>query len=190
MKRCVFTVLMALLAFKSISPASADMDFTTITLGSSPNVVQDMLSENKFMFSRFSEKKFTARKIIIAPTSEGVPTGTEYPDVYPSTEVNGSFCSGKLFRLDVTSHYIGPMNLFQGRKQIYSYIKNNDGVFDKLGLSQKKEDPNVGFSFIIDRSGGGGSVKGEEKITVLLDATDDRYLKMRYRLENKWFCPE
>ena len=48
----------------------------------------------------------------------------------------------------------------------------------------------MGFSFVIDRSSGSALVKGEEKIIVMMDASVPRFLQMRYRFENKWFCPE
>ena len=191
MIRLNLRTLSVILLTQIFSPAVADVDFTTLALGSSSQAVQEILVTNKFMFSEFSEEQFTAKKIVIASNpNEGIKTGTEYPDIFPSTEIVGRFCSGKLYRLDATSYYMGQKNLFEGRKQIYSYIKANDGIFDKLNISQKKEDTNVGFSFVIDRSSGSGSVKGEEKIIVMMDASQPRFLQMRYRFENKWFCPE
>ena len=190
MIRLNLRTLSVILLTQIFSPAVADVDFTTLALGSSSQAVQEILVTNKFMFSEFSEEQFTAKKIVIATGNEGIKTGTEYPDIFPSTEIVGRFCSGKLYRLDATSYYKGQKNLFEGRKQIYSYIKANDGVFDKLNISQKKEDTNVGFSFVIDRSSGSGSVKGEEKIIVMMDASQSPSLQMRYRFENKWFCPE
>ena len=66
------------------------------------------------------------------------------------------------------------------------------GRYSHSILSQNKEEPNVGLVFLIDRSSGGGSVKGEERVKILLTKQKQttNLLKMRYGFENKWFCPE
>ena len=41
---------------------------------------------------------------------------------------------------------------------------------EKLSLSKKEGDANVGFQFNVDRSALGGSVKGVELVNVMIDA--------------------
>jgi len=86
------------------------------------------------------------------------------------------------------------MSVWPARKDIYKYLNNSKATQTDILLSQKPEDSNVGFSYKIDRSALGGAAKVEEKVTIQLyipSKPDDRQrFSLKYRLENKWFCPE
>ena len=83
-------------------------------------------------------------------------------------------------------------DLLSGRKSIYTYINSNKGILEKINISQNKDEPNVGLVFLIDRSSSGSSVKGEERVKIVLSKPDKEtdLLLMKYGFENKWFCPE
>ena len=120
---------------------------------------------------------------------------TLYIAFAPSTTISGKFCAGKLYELNVASYYEqqDETNFWAGRRQIYEYLQQNKAVMDKLSLSKKEGDANVGFQFNIDRSALGGSVKGVEIVNVMIDASGRgglNQLQMKYRFTNKWFCPE
>ena len=169
----------------------ADGDFTAYNLGMSFNQVQDKLIEENFIFTKFNKKEFIARKLVV--NSQPKPDygmGKELTEIVPSTEIYGKFCDNKLYKLRIDSYYMkNTDDLLLGRKNIYNYIKNNNGVLEKLNISQNENQPNVGLVFIIDRSASGGSIKGEERVTTLL-GKESYFLKMSFGFENKWFCPE
>lgn len=182
--------------------ASADMNFSLIQLGNSSEQTQEILAEKGFLFERITENNFKAVKLALAPKIEN-PRGdikeiqprTEYSEIHSSTSISGKFCAGKLYDLVISSFYQadGGMNIWSGRRQIYEYLESNKAVMEKLNLSKKEGDPNVGFVFNIDRSALGGSVKGVEVVTVMIDASTKsglKLLEMKYRFSNKWFCPE
>ena len=166
----------------------ADIDFTKIELGSAPKQTQEFLIENKFMFVRFDDEGFVARKTVVLDTDRG----TELPNVPVSTTVDGKFCSGKLYQVTANSFYAKNAkieDLWTGRKKIYQYLKDNEAILAQINTS-KKEDGNVGLKFIIDRNSGSGNVKGEETVVSMIDTTFPKSISMKYRFENKWFCPE
>ena len=168
----------------------ADVDFTAYTLGMSFSQVQDKLIEDKFIFTKFNKKEFIARKLVVNEQRPNQGRGKELTDIVPSTQIHGKFCDNKLYSLRIDSYYMTYMDdLLLGRKSIYNYIKNNNGVLEKLNISQNEHEPNVGLVFIIDRSASGGSVKGEERVTTVL-GKESNVLQMTYGFENKWFCPE
>lgn len=186
----MYNILLSLFLIIFLSTKSfADVDFTTYSLGMSFNQIQEKLISDKFIFTKFNEDEFIARKLLINPEKN---SGKELIDLVPSTEIKGFFCDNKLYKMQVSSYYMaGTNNLLMGRKNIYSYINSNNAVLDKINISQNKEAPDVGLVFLIDRSANGGSVKGEERVTTLLTyEIGSDVLKMRYQFENKWFCPE
>ena len=100
-----------------------------------------------------------------------------------------------MYRETVQSFYYNDsITLWAARKAIYKYLDDNKAIQTDIRLSQKPEDNNIGFAYKIDRSALGGSAKGEENVTVQLYVPtkpgDRTRLSMKYRLENKWFCPE
>ncbi len=64
-----------------------------------------------------------------------------------STNLSGKFCSGKLYQLRL-SLYHGPLDFWQGRKQVYKYVNDNKGVVQSIMIGQKPEQSNVGFTFM------------------------------------------
>ena len=169
----------------------ADVNFTAYTLGMSFNQAQEQLIKDKFIFTKFNDKEFIARKLIVnAQPNPNNGFGKEYTELVPSTEIHGKFCDNKLYKLRIDSYYMKNLDaLLLGRKNIYSYIEDNNGILEKLNISQNEIKPNVGLVFIIDRSESGGKIKGEERITTLL-GKESQFLKMTFGFENKWFCPE
>jgi len=173
----------------------ADVDFTTYNLGMSPKQVQELLIKDKFIFLNFSDNKFTARKKVVNRQTEydNYGEGKEFTEILPSTQIKGVFCDKKLYRLTIYSYYMKDMDdLLSGRKSIYTYINSNKGILEKINISQNKDEPNVGLVFLIDRSSSGSSVKGEERVKIVLSKPDKEtdLLLMKYGFENKWFCPE
>ncbi|SVE22585.1 uncharacterized protein METZ01_LOCUS475439 [marine metagenome] len=173
----------------------ADIDFTQYSLGMSPKQVQELLIEDKFIFLNFSDNKFTARKKVVNQQTkfENHGEGKEFTEILPSTEIKGVFCDKKLYRLTIYSYYMKNMeDLLSGRKSVYAYINSNKGILEKINISQNKDEPNVGLVFLIDRSSSGSSVKGEERVKIVLSKPNKEtdLLLMKYGFENKWFCPE
>ena len=188
--------------FAVTNNASADMDFSLLQLGSSSKQTQEQLAGEGFLFAKVTETEFAAQKLAVAPKQDNnrgqiqeIMPRTNYDDIISSTTISGKFCAGKLYELNVASYYEqqDETNFWAGRRQIYEYLQRNKAVMDKLSLSKKEGDANVGFQFNIDRSALGGSVKGVEIVNVMIDASGRgglNQLQMKYRFTNKWFCPE
>lgn len=169
--------------------AKADIDFSKIPLGSSPSEVQKMLRGSNFVFHEYDDSKFKGVKLVGRFKSNQELIGKEFEEIIPSTNLSGKFCSGKLYQLSALSLYHGPLDFWQGRKQVYKYVNDNKGVVQSIMIGQKPEQSNVGFTFVIDRSASGGKVKGEEIVKVMID-NDNGPMQMKYQFTNKWFCPE
>ena len=193
------SILIIALAFLWSGHAFADMDFSILQLGSSSKQTQELLSGKGFLFETITDETFQARKLAIGEKGsnqiKAIQPRTEYTEIQSSTSISGKFCAGKLFELNVSTYYEANdgLSLWGGRRQIYEYLQKNKAVMDKLLLSKKEGDANVGFQFNIDRSSLGGSVKGVEQINVMIDASGSgglNLLEMRYRFTNRWFCPE
>ncbi len=196
------SICLLFLIFGFSTPALADMDFSLIQLGSSQTQTQEILSKNGFLFANITDAKFDARKIALTSKIDNprkeireIPPRIDFEDLYYSTRISGKFCAGKLYELNISSYYEAEdeLSIWSGRRLIYEYLEKNKAVMEKLSLSKKEGDPNVGFKFNIDRSASGGSVKGVENVTLMIDASGSsglKLLEMRYKFSNKWFCPE
>jgi hypothetical protein len=177
--------------------ANADIDITSLGLGISPSALHDALVTEQFVF-----KNFTAKRIVAIKKSavESRP-GTEFPQIYESTEVTAKMCSGKVFELQMRSIYGSDIkNLLLGRKQFYSYLEKNKALAELIKTHKKEDNPQVVLKFQIDRNASGGSVRGTENAQVAIgiskrlwrgtEQNKEPILEMTYVLRNKWFCPE
>jgi hypothetical protein len=174
--------------------ASADTDISKYPLGMSPKTLHDTLVSDKFVFESFTEKKIVALKRVAVNASNG----SEFTDIIESTKITASICSGKLFRLKMTTVYGGNREaLLLGRKSFYKYLKDNNAVNEKIDVHKVQNNPGVVLAYTIDRNNQARKdVRGTEVAKVSLGISakitnlkKEPLLKMTYYLTNKWFCP-
>ena len=193
-----YIMLMIGLIFSSTS--TADIKVGSYPLGMSSEELTQRLLGDGFYIYELSEGVIRAKKLAIDLNdfyNQKAPdeASAEFPDLSVSTDIDFRICEKKLFRQSVQSFfYSEKMSVWPARKAIYKYLDENKAIQTDILLSQKPEDSSVGFAYKIDRSALGGAAKGEENVTVQLyipSKPDDRQrFSLRYRLENKWFCPE
>jgi hypothetical protein len=172
----------------------ADTDPAKYPLGMSPKSLHDKLVLDQFVFESFTSKKIVAiKRVVVAPNQ-----GEEFPNVVESTKITASMCSGKLFKLIMSSLYGGDRKpLLLGRKSFYKYLKDNGAVNDDINIHKAPDNPRVVLKYSIDRNNQASKdVRGTEIVKVALgeskNVTDKLkmpLLEMTYMLENKWFCP-
>jgi len=178
----------------------SDVKVDDYPLGMSSEELTQRLLKDGFYIYELSKDSIKAKKLAIdlndfSNSKNPDEAKAEFPQFSVSTDVEFAFCEKKLYRETVQSFYYNELiNVWAARKSIYKYLDDNKAVQTDIRLSQTDEDNNVGFAYKIDRSALGGSAKGEENVTVQLyvptKPNDRRRLSMKYRLENKWFCPE
>ena len=194
MKNLIVSFFVCLL---SVSKVVADIDNSKYALGMSSKTLHNQLVEDGFYFSYFDSEKITAAKYAFIGQ---IPD--EYGNIRPSTTLDGRFCNGKLYKLDITSLYKGNQtNLLFGRKSLYQYLSDNKAAAGPFKINKNETSSLVTHTYIIDRNNSGGQVRGEEKVIFAIDQSDLQYplkddklevyaLKIRTLLENRWFCPE
>ena len=175
--------------------ANSDITIDQYPLGTSTDDVTQKLLQDGFYIHAMSKDSISARKLAIDLDEFSAPPMAEFPNMSVSTEITLTFCEKKLFRQDVKSYYFsGNPGFWSARKAVYQYLDDNKAILKDIRLAQKPEDNNVGFAYTIDRSALGGAAKGEENVIVgiylPIKPTDRENLSLKYRLENKWFCPE
>ena len=84
------------------------------------------------------------------------------------------------------------------QKEIYQHLKDSSATLSSINLSQGETSVKVVNKFVIDRNAIAGLIKGEGAISFTIDVnrqfvpnqSNQPYLDMDIRIENRWFCPD
>ena len=179
--------------------AIADISISKLELGGSVESFQNLLRSEEFIFTDFSQKKIVAQKLAFVGSDQR--EGAFYPNssFIPSTNITANLCNGKIFKITYKSLFsLSLENLLMARKEIYQHLKDNSATLSSFNLSQGETSVKVVNKFVIDRNAIAGPIKGEEVISFAIDVnkqfvpnqSNQPYLDMDIRIENRWFCPD